>query len=112
MVMAFNPFHRFRKHQKAFFAVLTIICMFVFVLQIGFGRADPLTRLMDAFGAGRMRGEYVITLNSRKIYERDLTRAERGRQAANMYLRGVMELARESSFQEAMQQESAAKQEA
>lgn len=108
--MAFNPFHRFRKHQKAVFAVLTIICMFVFVLQ--FGRGDAIERLMNAFGAGRARGEYVTTLNGKKIYEQELTRTERNRQIANIFLNVVMQLAREQTFQDAKNQETAAKPEA
>ena len=41
--MAFNPFHSFRKHQKVIFAVMTIICMFVFVLQFGRGLTKIFT---------------------------------------------------------------------
>ncbi len=33
--MAYNPFDFFRKHQKVLFAVVTVIIMFVFVLQAG-----------------------------------------------------------------------------
>ena len=35
--MAFNPFHGFRKHQKTLFAIMVIVCMFVFILQSGAG---------------------------------------------------------------------------
>src|ERR1700722_1989635 len=68
--MAFNPFHSFRKHQKVIFAVLTILCMFVFVLQ--FGRGDVFERVAGWFGGGKMRGEYVATLNNSKVYTGEL----------------------------------------
>ena len=87
--MAFNPFHRFRKHQKTYFAVLTIICMFVFVLQ--FGRGDAIERLMGLFGASRARGDYVTTLNGAKIYTSELERLGRRREIANKFVRGLME---------------------
>lgn len=104
--MAFNPFHRFRKHQKAFFAVLTIICMFVFVLQ--FGAGDPLTRMMDFFGAHKAQGAPVTTLNGVTFYTSDLDKLERRRQIADTFVRGILEQARETAFQEAANLEKAA----
>ena len=58
--MAFNPFHRFRKHQKVFFAALTIVCMFVFVLQ--FGTGDAIQRMLAWFGSGQ-RGVAFVRLS-------------------------------------------------
>jgi hypothetical protein len=69
MDMAFNPFHRFRKHQKVFFAILTIICMITFVFQ--FGAGDPFTRIMGWFGyvGSKGKGEVVTTLYGDKVHE-------------------------------------------
>ncbi len=78
--MAFNPFHGFRKHQKTFFAVMVIVCMFVFILQ--FGAGDVVTRLLNWFGGGRGKGPVVATLNGTKVYESDLGKLARDRQMA------------------------------
>ena len=80
--MAFNPFHGFRKHQKSVFAVLVIVCMFVFILQFTAG-ADPVSRMMSWFGAKRGQGPVVITLNGTKVYETDLGKLSRERQMAS-----------------------------
>jgi hypothetical protein len=82
--MAFNPFHRFRKHQKVFFAALTIVCMFVFVLQ--FGTGDAIQRMLAWFGQGRGRGALVTTLYGKKIYEADLEETLRQRRLANNFM--------------------------
>jgi hypothetical protein len=84
--MAFNPFHRFRKHQKAFFAVLTIICMITFVFQ--FGAGDVFTRALSWFGAVGNKGAYVATLYGDKVYQRDLDRLQRQRRTVNEFLVG------------------------
>jgi hypothetical protein len=47
--MAFNPFAKFRKHQKVIFAALTIICMLTFVLA--YGKGDIFDRAAHWFGA-------------------------------------------------------------
>jgi hypothetical protein len=82
--MAFNPFHSFRKHQKVIFAVLTIICMFVFVLQ--FGRGDIFERFGGIFGAGKAQGKYVATLHGTKVYEGDLEKLQAQRQMVNSFI--------------------------
>jgi hypothetical protein len=82
--MAFNPFHRFRKHQKVFFAILTIVCMFVFVLQ--FGSGDPIQRLLSWIGAGRGRGAVVAKLYGKKIHEADLEEVLARRRLANNFM--------------------------
>ena len=83
--MAFNPFHAFRKHQKVFFAVLTIVCMFVFILQ--FGSGDIFQRLL---GHGRQgKGDKVATLYGRDVYQSDLTRLGQIRSKVNqIYIAG------------------------
>lgn len=81
--MAFNPFHKFRKHRRAMFAVLTIICMFTFVLSFGAG---------DFFGSvgqavsGRSRYPEVARLNGKKVDLNEIVRLRTQRQVANTYM--------------------------
>jgi hypothetical protein len=84
--MAFNPFHRFRKHQKVFFAILTIICMITFVFQ--FGAGDPFTRIMGWFGyaGARGKGPRVATLYGEKIHEGALDQLRRQRRLVQDFL--------------------------
>jgi hypothetical protein len=79
--MAFNPFHGFRKHQKKIFAVMVIVCMFVFILQFTAG-ADPISHMMSWFGRGRGKGDVVTTLYGDKVVESDLGTLSRNRLAA------------------------------
>src|SRR5579872_3378372 len=78
--MAFNPFHGFRKHQKTLFAIMVIVCMFVFILQ--FGAGDVFSRALNWIGGGRGKGTVVTTLNGTKVYETDLGQLYRERQMA------------------------------
>jgi hypothetical protein len=82
--MAFNPFQRFRKHQKTFFAVMLIVCMFVFILQ--FGAGDIFSRGMQWFGSYRERGTYLVSLHGTSIYSGDVARLERQRTLASDFL--------------------------
>jgi hypothetical protein len=86
--MAFNPFHRFRKHQKVFLAILAIVCMITFVFS--FGAGDPFTRLLGAFGRQR-KGELVTTLYGKKIYQGDLQKLTQQRGQASDFLQFVHE---------------------
>jgi hypothetical protein len=79
--MAFNPFHAFRKHQKVFFAVLTIVCMFVFILSFGPGDIKSWFA-----GAGQGRGDKVVALYGRDLYTNDLTAISKSRQLANEFI--------------------------
>jgi hypothetical protein len=82
--MAFNPFHRFRKHQKVFMAFLAVMCMIIFVFQ--FGAGDVFTRGLGWFGAMRGRGEVITTLYGDKIREGDLDKVRRQRRLANEFM--------------------------
>jgi hypothetical protein len=83
--MAFNPFTWFRKHQKVFFAGLTVLCMLVFIGQAGVG-ADIFQTILGWIGAGRSRGEPVTTLYGTKVTDTDIGKIERQRRAANNFL--------------------------
>src|SRR4051812_32517560 len=81
--MAFNPFSWFRKHQKVFFAGLTILCMVVFIGQ--FGAGDVFTRALMLFG-GRASGETVTTLYGKKLRQSELERLAVHRKLASDFL--------------------------
>jgi hypothetical protein len=78
--MAFNPFHTFRKHQKVIFAILTIICMIVFILQ--FGSGDVFSRFGIGHG-GQGKGEKVVALYGRDVYSGDIEHTLQSRKLAN-----------------------------
>lgn len=86
--MAFNPFHRFRKHQKVWFAGLTIVCMIVFVCT-GFG-GDVVSRFLGWAGANRSRGEVVTKLYGKEVKESDLQDLARQRTFANEFMRSAV----------------------
>jgi hypothetical protein len=79
--MAFNPFHSFRKHQKVIFAVMAIVCMFVFVLQ--FGKGDFFERAASLFGAGKGQGPLVATVYGTKVYRKQLLEDRKRADVAN-----------------------------
>jgi hypothetical protein len=81
--MAFNPFHSFRKYKKTMFAVLTIICMFVFILSSGLGGgADLFNRRI--FGGSRY--PEVARLDGRKIDVEELKQVRNRRRMANEFM--------------------------
>src|SRR5262245_57296442 len=88
--MAFNPFHGFRKHKKKAFAILTIMCMFIFVLSSGLGgKADLLN--MSFFGGRRGGAQAEIArIDGRKIDAQELKAVRERRQIANEYMRSLV----------------------
>lgn len=90
--MAFNPFHRFRKHQKAVMAVMAMVCMFIFIFQ--FGRGDLIERMMFWLGMRNNRGAEILSdgkplrLYGQKITTGDLEDlAQRRRMASDFLVR-------------------------
>jgi hypothetical protein len=96
--MAFNPFNWFRKHQKVFFAGLTILCMIVFIGQ--FGAGDVFTRALAMFGGSRSGGPVVISLYGKKVREGDIQRMTLHRKMANDFLLIMVERSHEASCRE------------
>jgi hypothetical protein len=80
--MAFNPFHSFRKHQKAWFAALTILCMLTFVLCTGVG-GDAASFVLRFFGSS---GEPVARINGKKISTAQLGTLRLQRKVANDFM--------------------------
>lgn len=86
--MAYNPFNIFRRNQKAIFAVITVVIMFVFVLSSGLGGgADFFDWLPQWLGSrARTGGAHVCTIDGTKIYEAELQRLQSQRQMANRFM--------------------------
>src|SRR5437868_1185788 len=85
--MAYNPFHAFRKHQKALFAGLTILCMITFVMASGIsGAGDAFSELQRLIG-GKGRYPAVGTLYGKTIDVRDTRTLREQRRVADMYMR-------------------------
>jgi hypothetical protein len=82
--MAFNPFHWFRKHQKASIAGLTIMTMIVFIFS--FGRGDLFEQGLRWLGSDRRAGETVTTLYGKKVTEGQLDQLARQRKLASDFL--------------------------
>ncbi|MFQ3652053.1 MAG: hypothetical protein SNJ75_17175, partial [Gemmataceae bacterium] len=82
--MAYNPFTWFRKNQKALFAVLTIIIMFVFTAS--FGAGDVMHYINFWFATGRSSGPEVTPLGNRTVYASDVERVANQRELANRFL--------------------------
>jgi hypothetical protein len=81
--MAFNPFHAFRKHQKAFFAALTILCMVVFVLG---GALGNFREIGAFFGGNQPRGNELVSLYGKPVTTPDLNDVRVQREIANQYM--------------------------
>jgi hypothetical protein len=84
--MAFNPLHRFRKHQKLIFAGLTIVCMLTFVMAGSVtGGGDFLTELQRFIGTGP-RGQDQARLFGKALNPADIRRIRDERQLANQFM--------------------------
>ncbi len=82
--MAYNPFDFFRKNQKIFFAVLTIIVMFMFVLS--FGQGDFFTWFPRWLSAQKSYGDVMAVIDGDKVRKSDLDKVSEKRILANQYM--------------------------
>lgn len=82
--MAYNPFDFFRKNQKIFFAVLTIVVMFMFVLS--FGQGDFFSWFPQWLSQQRSYGEVMAKVGGEKVRESDLDAIHRQRVLANQFM--------------------------
>jgi hypothetical protein len=85
--MGYGPFHSFRKHQKTYFAALTILCMFVFVLG---GISGNLDELKQFFGSSR--GQAAATIDGKKITLPQISEVRIMRDMANDFMRASLDL--------------------
>jgi hypothetical protein len=99
--MAFHPFHMFRRHQKKWLAGITIMCMFIFILQ--FGRGDALDRMMSFFGASRIKKTTVATVYGKKVTDYDLDDLRRKRELANTIVETMAFIGRETALNDLRQ---------
>jgi hypothetical protein len=83
--MAFNPLRGFRKHQKTWFAALTIMCMVTFVLCSGIGAGQSILDSFGLFGS-RSKSEVVATLYGKDVYAREIQELRNQRRLANQYI--------------------------
>ena len=98
--MAFNPFHKFRKHQKVMFAIMTIVAMFSFVLLSGVGTGgDMISALGHWFGRGST-GPAVADLYGKKVTLVDLRELSQQRQIANFFMSAATSAARDKRMEE------------
>src|SRR5205823_8146777 len=84
--MAYSPFRSFHKHQKTYFAALTILCMFVFVLG---GISGNLDELKQFFGSSR--GQVAATIDDKKITMPQINEVRVMREMANDFMRAAYE---------------------
>lgn len=83
--MAFNPLHAFRKRQKILLAGITIMCMFIFVLQFApGGRGDFFGMLTESFGQGKHKP--AANLYGKTVYGFEVEELLRQREIANQYI--------------------------
>jgi hypothetical protein len=80
--MAYNPFDFFRRNQKTFFAVLTVVVMFMFVLS--FGRGDIFEAIPRWLG--NRAGETLAVIDGHKVTEAELRDLRVRRSWANTFL--------------------------
>src|SRR5260370_19281954 len=99
--MAFNPFRAFRKHQKVFFAGLTILCMVTFVMCGSMGQGDFFGTIANVF-TGRSRASAIATLYGKDISAKEIQELRSQRRLADAYMRNVTDLDRNQLFTELM----------
>ena len=85
--MAYNPFSIFRRNQKAIFAVVTVVIMFMFVLSSGMtGKADFFNWLPEWVRGKAKKGDALCVLDGDRIYPRDLEVLRRQRMMASKFM--------------------------
>jgi hypothetical protein len=82
--MAFHPFHTFRKHQKSLLAILTILCMFIFILT-GFS-GSIVDRIGYLFGRGNKDKTPVTTLFGDKVTVGDVQQLQMRRRMVDQLM--------------------------
>jgi hypothetical protein len=83
--MAFHPFQFFRKRQKSFLAVLTILTMFIFILT-GFS-GSIVDRASSWFGAGARGDKTEVTqVNGKTITVAEVLQVQQNRRMANAFM--------------------------
>src|SRR5712692_10644470 len=97
--MAFNPMRGFRKHQKAWFAGLTILCMVTFVMCSGIGAGSSILESLGLMIGARSRGDVVASLYGKESVARQIVDIRMQRRLANQYMDSITNVAREETIQ-------------
>src|SRR5262245_60405339 len=84
--MAFNPFHKFRKHKKAIFAALTIFCMFSFVACSGLSSGGDMASWLTSLVMGRAKQVDLATIDGTEVTHQGLYQTEIKRKAASQFM--------------------------
>src|SRR4051812_4290090 len=85
--MAYNPFDFFRKHQKVLFAGVTVVIMFVFVLQAGVSSgADFFQSFPRWLAQWQTHGDVMAKIDGSTIKESQLRDVAAERNLANGYM--------------------------
>lgn len=82
--MAYNPFDFFRRNQKVLFAVITVIIMFVFILQ--FGQGDFFSWFPQQLAKWQTTGEVMAKIDGATIKASQLQDVANQRGLANGYM--------------------------
>jgi hypothetical protein len=98
--MAFNPFHKFRKHKKVIFACLTIMCMLTFVACSGMSSGGDFAHWLQSLLWGKIRDTEVSELYGKKVTQRQMIETLRQREIANIYMASLTNVAVENRQQE------------
>lgn len=102
--MAFNPFHKFRKHQKTLIAGLAIFTMFMFVAAIGGQGGDFISAVAGWFGKSKTNSPVAAELYGKEVTERDLMTLNSQRRMAWEFLDKMSGQAADKVRQPLMQQ--------
>src|SRR5260370_27366647 len=97
--MASSPFRVFRKHQKAIFAGLTILCMVTFVMCAGIGQGSNIFESFGVVCGAGNRADVVATLYGKDIGAREIQELRNQRKLASLYMDSVTARARVETIQ-------------
>lgn len=97
--MAYNPFDFFRRNQKLFFAGLTILVMFMFVLS--FGRGDFFSWFPEQLRKWQTTGDVMAKIDGAAIKESQLRDVATERNLANSYMMQAAGKAMDASYRAA-----------
>ena len=100
--MAFNPFRAFRKHQKVFFAGLTILCMITFVLTGSISASWDFFQGFATIFGGRGSSPDVAKLYGKRVFQNELAQLQKQRAIANKFMGSAMQMASFSAMNSAL----------
>jgi len=97
--MAFNPFHKFRKHQKVIFAFITIFCMLSFVACSGLQGGGDMMHWMQGLFMGRSTAQDIGSVDGKGVNQLELVEMAQRREIANIFMASATEAALQAKMQ-------------